>query len=92
SFMVNETIAYSEISSVEIIDDFQAGHRVMGFGGFSIQSGEFSNDMFGDYTLARYADVGKVVAVHHSGGVLVFNQNSDAATSAAYDQLISRLP
>lgn len=92
SFMVDETIAYSEISSVEIIDDFQAGHRVMGFGGFSIQSGEFSNDMFGDYTLARYTDVGKVVAVHHSGGVLVFNQNSDAATSAAYDQLISRLP
>ena len=92
SFMVNETIAYSEISSVEIIDDFQAGHRVMGFGGFSIQSGEFSNDMFGDYTLARYTDVGKVVAVHHSGGVLVFNQNSDAATSAAYDQLIARLP
>ncbi|KQM09934.1 hypothetical protein AOA81_06830 [Methanomassiliicoccales archaeon RumEn M2] len=92
SFMVDETIAYSEISSVEIIDDFRAGHRVMGFGGFSIQSGEFSNDMFGDYTLARYTDVGKVVAVHHSGGVLVFNQNSDAATSAAYDQLISRLP
>jgi hypothetical protein len=92
SFMVDETIAYSEISSVEIIDDFRVGHRVMGFGGFSIQSGEFSNDMFGDYTLARYTDVGKVVAVHHSGGVLVFNQNSDAATSAAYDQLISRLP
>ncbi|MDD4454551.1 MAG: DUF3784 domain-containing protein, partial [Candidatus Methanomethylophilaceae archaeon] len=65
SFMVDETIAYSEISSVEIIDDFRAGHRVMGFGGFSIQSGEFSNDMFGDYTLARYTDVGKVVAVHH---------------------------
>ncbi len=91
SFMVNESIAYSDISEVEIIDGFQAGQRIMGFGGFSIQSGEFSNDIFGDYTLAKYTHVGKVVAVHHSGGVLVFNQDSDASTLAVYDILTAKI-
>lgn len=91
SFMVDESIAYSDISDVEIIDGFQTGQRVMGFGGFTIQSGEFSNDLFGDYTLAKYTHVGKVVVVHHSGGVLVFNQDSDAATSAVYDLLTAKL-
>ena len=56
----------------------------MGFGGFSIQSGEFSNDILGT-TLARYADVGRSWRFTIRR-VLVFNQNSDAATSAAYDR------
>lgn len=92
STMVSENIAYSDITTVEIIDDFSAGQRVMGFGGFSISSGTFSNDLFGEYTLAKYNGVGKVVAVHHSGGVLVFNQDSDAATLAVCDQLMAKLP
>lgn len=88
---VDENIPYSDVSSVELRDTFYNGHRVGGFGGTEISSGNFHNDEFGRYTLARYNDVQKCIVVHHGNSVLVFNLDTDDGTVRAFEDLRSRV-
>lgn len=89
--MVNENIAYTDISLVELRDDVSYGSRAMGYGGMDYLSGTFKNDEFGRYTLAVHSNNAKCIVVHHSGGVLVFNLGDDAATASFYTDLLAKL-
>jgi hypothetical protein len=87
---VDERIAYGDVTSVELRHGFDDGRRVGGFGGSEVSSGNFMNDEFGRYTLARYNDVESCIVVHHSGGVLAFNLDTDDGTARMYEDLLSR--
>ncbi len=88
---VDENILYADVSSVELRDTFDNGRRVGGFGGTEISSGNFQNDEFGRYTLARYNDVQSCIVVHHANGVLVFNLDTADGTERAFEDLRSRV-
>lgn len=88
---VDERVPYADVTSVELRDSFDNGRRVGGFGGTEISSGNFQNDEFGRYTLARYNDVQSCIIVRHAGGVLVFNLDTGEATSRVYEDLRTRL-
>lgn len=91
AFMVNQNIQYSDISLVELRDDVNYGSRVGGYGGADYLSGKFKNDEFGKYWLAVKKTTSECIVVHYSGGVLVFNLESNEATSSFFADLNSRL-
>jgi len=66
--LVDDIIPYDKITSVELRDHLETGHRVGGFGGSEVQSGNFENDEFGRYILASYNSVPSHIIVHHEGG------------------------
>ncbi|MBI0584391.1 MAG: DUF3784 domain-containing protein [Methanomassiliicoccus sp.] len=88
---VDEHIPYDDITAVELRGSFDNGRRVGGFGGSDISSGNFQNDEFGRYVLARFNNVESCIVVHHSGGVLVFNLDTADGTARMHDDLRSRL-
>ena len=89
--LVDESIAYDDIISVELRDHIENGRRGGGFGGMEVSSGNFVNDELGDYVLARYNSVASCIVVHHSDGVLVFNLSTAEGTNQLYEDLRSRL-
>ncbi len=91
AFMVNEDIAYSDITLVELRENVDYGSRIGGYGGADYLSGKFRNDEFGKYTLAVKRSVSESIVVHHANGVLVFNLESNEATEAFHADLLSRL-
>ena len=91
--MVNENIAYSDITLAEEASGIDYGHRVAGYSSFDYMSGKFKNSDFGSYTLAVHSNVSKCIVVHHhTDKILVFNLGSDAETSAFLAELQARLP
>lgn len=89
--MVNDLILYEDIASIELRDDLNTGRRVGGFGGENVRSGNFQNEEFGRYVLASYNAVPLHIVVHHSGGVLAFNLETEESTRQMFDQLQAKL-
>ncbi len=90
--MVDRTIAYDDIDTVELDPDFDIGSRISGYGGLEINSGKFRNSEYGQYTLASYASCDTFVKItKKSGEHIVFNQKNSAETEALYSDLVSRL-
>ncbi len=89
--MVNDLILYEDIASIELRDDLDTGRRVGGFGGENVRSGNFQNEEFGRYVLASYNAVPLHIVVHHSGGVLAFNLETEESTRQMFDQLQAKL-
>ncbi len=90
--MVNRSVYYDDIVSVEIREDMNYGSRIGGFGGTSVSSGNFNNSEFGDYTLAVYNNVKYCIVVEPiSGKVLVFNRGSAEETQSFYQELLDRI-
>lgn len=89
--MVHEDIPYSSITSVELRDDVDYGHRVAGLSNGGYLTGDFRNDEFGDYQLAVHRDVDLCVVIHWSGGVMVVNCGDAGSTEELYSELLSHV-
>ncbi len=89
---VDERISYQDIDGVELERDIDYGSRRSGYAGNELLSGNFRNDEFGNYKLAVYKSTDECIAVHHSGGILVFNLDSSDKTERYYNDLLSRIP
>lgn len=89
TFVGGTIVPYDEITSLEYVRNFDIGTREVGMGTFKIQAGTYSND-FGKYELYSYSKVKAFIIVHHSDGVLVFNQSTVEATKDMYDHLFSK--
>lgn len=90
--MMDEDIAFEDISSVELRDDVSYGTRVGGYGGMSISSGYFTNSEFGTYRLAIHNDNPLCIVVHKTDGdVIVFNLADEDSTRAFYEEMLERL-
>lgn len=89
--MVHEDIPYSSITSVELRNDVDYGHRVAGLSNGGYLTGEFRNDEFGSYQLAVNRDVDLCVVIHWSGGVMVVNCADAGSTEDLYSELLSHV-
>ena len=90
--MMRKTIAYTDIESVELRDEFDAGTRVGGFGGLKVATGNFRNDEFGTYKLAIHSGMRPVIVVHCTdSSVVVFDAGSPDGTRAMFEDLQSRI-
>ena len=87
--MMRKTIAYTDIESVELRDEFDAGTRV---GGLKVATGNFRNDEFGTYKLAIHSGMRPVIVVHCTdSSVVVFDAGSPDGTRAMFEDLQSRI-
>lgn len=90
--LMNKTIAYTDIESVELREEFDAGIRVGGFGGLNVSTGSFRNDEFGTYKLAIHSGMRPVIVVHCTdSSVVVFDAGSPDGTRAMFEDLQSRI-
>lgn len=81
-------IPYEKIGEIEYREANDNGRRSFGIGTMKINSGNFTNEEFGSYTLYAYTAVKPVIVVHHSGNmVLVFNLKTVEETKSAYESL-----
>lgn len=90
--MMNRTIEYTEIESVELREKFDVGSRVGGFASNKVSTGNFHNDEFGTYKLAIHNGMRPVIVVHCTdGNVVVFDAGSPDGTRTMFEDLQSRI-
>ena len=88
---ISDRIAYDDIRSAWLGEDFDRGVRDVGVRTLRLQAGTFMNDL-GTYRLYAYTGVPVCIDVRTDKGHVVFNAASDGATRALYEQLTERLP
>lgn len=89
--MFDHTFRYSDVSHIEIVDDFDFGSRMFGYAGANIVSGKWHNGSFGDYELAAFRSNHRCIAISVGGSMYAFNKESAADTTALFDQLNARI-
>lgn len=83
------SVAYAEISSVELRSSMDFGSRSVGVSSLRSQCGTYQNSEFGSYRLYAYGNAGAYIVVRYAGEeVLVFNQKDPEDTRAVYEQLL----
>ena len=89
--MAKLDIPYSSITTVDCVQDFDVGLRVMGYGGLKRGSGDFSNKTLGGYTLAGDTRIRNMVVVRYSvkgrDRYAAFNLVDEATTLSAYQSI-----
>ena len=92
ALFVDEHIQYTDISSVELRENFDRGERKSGFNGMGYESGRYNNAEFGNYLLAVHKDVNRTIVVTYgSGQHIAFNLDSNEETSSFYNELSTRI-
>ncbi len=87
--MAKLEIPFSSITELEIVSGFKPGLRVYGYGGLKRGSGDFTNEMLGNYTFAGTTAVDKMIVVRYvaknsKARTVAFNLPDLAATEEMY--------
>ena len=85
------SIPYSDITYIELRNDIDYGHRVIGTANNKVLIGDFENDEFGRYTLAVYKDTSKAIVIHTAEEIYVTNLSDDGSTEELYQDLLTRI-
>lgn len=85
------SIPYSDITYIELRNDIDYGHRVIGTANDKVLIGDFENDEFGRYTLAVYKDTSKAIVIHTAEEIYVTNLSDDGSTEELYQDLLTRI-
>ncbi|MBR4853037.1 MAG: SdpI family protein [Clostridia bacterium] len=81
------TVGYNEVDSVELVEDFDRGTRVYGFGGSKLLMGTFKSDTYGKYTLYAYTKCDYGVVVRSGEKTLIITGKDKAETEKIYEKL-----
>lgn len=84
-------IPFGTIIWTELVDTFQMGNMVEAAEWDAGWCGTYENEEYGVFTLYAYSDPGVYIVVKHENGVLIFNDRSQKATNAAYEELLERM-
>ena len=81
------TVGYNEVDSVELVEDFDRGTRVYGFGGARLLMGTFESDTYGKYTLYAYTKCDYGVVVRSGEKTLILTGKDKTETEEIYEKL-----
>ena len=81
------TIQYDKIERLELVESFDAGERVNGFGTPKLSLGWFKNDAFGTYTLYGYTKSDVCTVLVSDGKTIAVALESAEQTRALYEAL-----
>lgn len=84
-------IQLSDITSVELVSDFEIGRLVNGEDAHNDQKWTYHNDTLGEYRFFAYEQIDLYILVHYTDKTLVFNSNSATNTEKVYENLMSEL-
>ncbi len=86
------TIDYSEISSVELVDDFDRGSRTSGYHDMTVSSGNYRNGSLGSYRLAAFDACDSCIVVKTvSDKYYAFNRATESETAELMAEILSRI-
>jgi hypothetical protein len=88
--MLNITVPFADITSVDLRNDIKFGVRTWGYAGVRYAGGRFANKEFGDYKMATDMKNKSNIVIHHTRGILVFNLGSAEDTLLTYNTIKSR--
>ncbi|NMA36746.1 MAG: hypothetical protein GX942_00405 [Papillibacter sp.] len=91
TFAGKTAVSYTDIETVQLIDNLNPGSREMGLGLPWLLGGSFKNSEYGSYKLYSYNNCKLNIAVTYSGGVLVFNRKTEEATTALYYEILKMI-
>ena len=83
--MVNASIRYDDIKSIETRDEMFIGVKTIGVDLGRYVGGSFTNKEFGLYKISLQCNIKKMIVIRHLEGTLVFNQDSVEATLMTYE-------
>jgi uncharacterized membrane protein len=83
------SFALDDIQTVQYIASFDGGLRISGFGSAKLELGNFENEKY-KYLSYRYVGTDACVALFTKHGIIVFNQPTEEATAALYDELMEK--
>lgn len=92
SYWPDLTVSYEDIEAAELRSQDTPGSRTYGFGSLRLLMGTFRNDEFGSYTRYSYTGGGSCIVLTVAGQTLVIGGESEEATQAIYEELMTRVP
>lgn len=91
SYSNDTVVSYEEIDSIEFVDTFDVGHRVMGFGSPRLSIGAFENEELKDYTVYSYTSCQSMIVIRSGDKYLAINAKTPDATQELYETLLSKI-
>lgn len=87
SYWANYAVELSDVNDISYLENFEAGMRTNGFGGFKLLEGHFKNNAFGNYILYAYAKCNHAIVINTAGGNVVVNAETQEETQRLYQTL-----
>ena len=84
-------VKYSDIDSIEYIEDYEGAIRTIGFSSARLALGVFENQRFGTHTRYTYAGEKCAVVIRSGEKVLVIGGKDSAETKAIYDSISAKI-
>ena len=84
------TLDYSDIDSVEYVENGVPGMRVSGFASSKLLYGWFKNDELGNYTRYTYAKSEVNIIIRAGDDIIVIADETSELTKALYDGLVEK--
>ena len=84
-------LPYEDIDSIELLDSFDVGARMMGYGSPRLSMGAFQNDRFEGYTLYSYNACESMILIFSDGKALAFNCQTAEETAALYHTILAKM-
>ena len=91
TFYEDIEVKYSEIDSIEYIEDYEGAMRTLGFNSARLALGTFENERFGAHTRYTYTGEKCAVVIRSGERVLIIGGKDSAATKAIYDSISSKV-
>ena len=86
-------IVYTDMDDIDLVDSPDLGTMVEGNNTASLRSGEWENELWGEYSLCMDPDASQCIVIHlKDGRVFVFNRKDNAETSKLFETLQTYLP
>lgn len=88
----NKEFKYTEIESVELLDNVDYGTRTFGLNAIVLQIGNYKNNDFGNYQLAVYKNNDSSIKLTTKASeIIVFNIKSKDDTKKLFEELKSKI-
>ena len=84
-------LPYEDIDSVELLDSFDVGARLMGYGSPRLSMGAFQNAQYEAYTLYSYNSCESMILIRSDGKVLAINCQTQEDTLALYQTIAAKV-
>lgn len=84
------SLAYEDMDSIMLRDDFVPGSRVWGFSSLRLSLGTFQNAECGNYTLYAYNACDSMIVIRSGERWLAINAATAEETQALYDELTEK--
>ena len=84
-------LPYEDIDSIELLETFDVGARIMGYGSPRLSMGAFQNAQFEAYTLYSYNSCESMILIFSDGKALAFNCQTAEETAALYQAILAKM-